>query len=691
MGPIRNWIASHRASHCTPCDSSAIQQQSCGIQQPLIYSTPYASMGQCAPCQPCGGGGMDRGVCVIPPVTITDGPRPASAPAEAMKATTPGDSSKSSVPAAPKESSESDSKFDKRRRDDSGERGRDKSSDGPGRSPFRKRFDDSDDSLTFGRDRDFYDKSGDTKDKIERAKARTDSQEVRELRQELLMLRKKLDDMQPHGPRPGAERPNPSQQKAPGAAALHPWDPGWNAQHPADLRPRAPQVPQRTVDTSKEIRPFRPPVIDPDPPHDVRMRVAQRPGDVRNPDPQHDVLVRAGQGPVAFRNPDPQHDVRVRAGQGAGAVRPAGDTIYQPPSMTPKLVARPEDASPSSRYDERSSVAAAVARDRSPVPVGRASAPSDDTSWARITAPVHEAISDSRPYAMQAAAVRFDNYAKSEDLRQDGLMGVTGKSHPETHSSQVDWLLTQGRENLIKDFDFKQKMKDTPSQLWAANVVKNEDALVRERDDQWRQVRDNASNPNDPNMVTKQALVNNVMHGIYIDSGEKFGRMNDRRKEEHQAPITTDKLKWQVEAAQALVHANNTSGIDHDFTTRAIIRGLRGSNRPENKYFNPVPEEARVKLLDAIIPMAVDQKSPVMDGKPKDVALVTVMTALERSHASGRGEAAFQTAAIEKLGQLNDWRAIKILDRVAKESPIPAVKQAAAAKTAEFYRMARGY
>jgi hypothetical protein len=302
----------------------------------------------------------------------------------------------------------------------------------------------------------------------------------------------------------------------------------------------------------------------------------------------------------------------------------------------------------------------------------------------------NEAILQARVTAKaEEIKAGFDKYMKGEEVRLSRAISTKEADHPSTSSSSTRWLLEQGNENLIPDWKFTQKINDVGSKWTTNGVISSENELVKTRAEQWEQVRSNAANPQDPNMETKQALLHEIMTGQHLD-GRKFGRTNDSRGDN---PLKTDKEQMQVEAAEAQVKANGTAGINHDFPTRSIIAGLRGEARKDASgnvtgVYLPVPERARIKLLDAIVPMSNDTGNPFLDGKPKDVALATVVTALDRSHASGRPEETFQMAAINKAMELKDPRALGIMEKLSTESSMPKVKALATQKVAELRKLA---
>ncbi len=283
----------------------------------------------------------------------------------------------------------------------------------------------------------------------------------------------------------------------------------------------------------------------------------------------------------------------------------------------------------------------------------------------------------------------FDKYMKGEEVRLSRAISTKEAEHPSTSSASTRWLLDQDRENLIPDWKFTKKIDDVGYKWTTDGVISSENELVAARAEQWEQVRSNAANKQDPNMETKQALLHEIMTGQHLD-GRKFGRTNDSRGD---SPLKTDKEQMQVEAAEAQVKANGTAGINHDFTTRSIIAGLRGEARKDGSgnvigAYLPVPEKARIKLLDAIVPMSNDTGNPFLDGKPKDVALAAVVTALDRSHVSGRPEETFQMAAINKAMELKDPRALGIMEKLSTESSMPKVKALATQKVAELRKLA---
>ncbi len=270
----------------------------------------------------------------------------------------------------------------------------------------------------------------------------------------------------------------------------------------------------------------------------------------------------------------------------------------------------------------------------------------------------------------------FERYMQGERERLTRAMDGSSKDHPETAGNNTAWLLSQPAESLIRDFGFAAKMKDVDWYFREKYVIADENKVSDERKEQWEQVRNSASNPQDPNWEKKQGVLHEIMNGSHIAEGRRFGRMNSERGDN---PVSNNKLQWQVEAAEALVKANSAN-VNHDFSTRAIIRGLVGNSNARGEVYLPVPEAARIKLLDAITPMSKEAGNAFLGANPKDTALATVITALERSHASRRPEEAFQTAALNKLMEFDDARGIAVLQKLSTESANTKIKDQATAQ-----------
>jgi hypothetical protein len=278
-----------------------------------------------------------------------------------------------------------------------------------------------------------------------------------------------------------------------------------------------------------------------------------------------------------------------------------------------------------------------------------------------------------RDRKIEELKVPFERYMQGERERLTRAMDSSSKDHPETASANTAWLLSQPAESLIRDFGFAAKMKDVEWYFREKYVIADENKVSDQRKEQWEQVRNSASNPEDPNWEKKQGVLQEIMNGSHIADGRKFGRMNSERGDN---PVSNNKLQWQVEAAEALVKANSAN-VNHDFSTRAIIRGLVGNSNARGEVDLWVPEAARIKLLDAITPMSKEAGNAFLGANPKDTALATVITALERSHASRKSEEGFQTAAINKLMEFDDARGIAILQKLSTESANTKIKDQA--------------
>jgi hypothetical protein len=305
---------------------------------------------------------------------------------------------------------------------------------------------------------------------------------------------------------------------------------------------------------------------------------------------------------------------------------------------------------------------------------------------------VRQAVADSQKIIdaqvnrkVDEVKASFDTYLKGEDVRLSGAMRTSQIEHPNTSPEQVGWLLQQGQENLITDWQFRKQLKDIGSKLFTDSVINEENALVAKRQEQWDQIRSNAANPGDPNMESKQAILFQIITGSYTD-GQEFGRMNGNRPE----PLKTNVRQMKLEGAEALVKANATKGIDHDLTTRETIELLRGKQRKDGSYFMIAPEDVRIKLLDAMIPMSKDDNNRFLGKHPKDVVLATLVTALDRSHLSNAREESFQLAAMQKVMELDDVRAIGIIQKLSVESSINKVRDAAIIHLSKLKEKAKG-
>ncbi len=357
----------------------------------------------------------------------------------------------------------------------------------------------------------------------------------------------------------------------------------------------------------------------------------------------------------------------------------------QAPTYSPPVVPRSSDGQPARTEIPKQPVRPEIPKQPVVAPPGQPGLqpikpqdlgkPNDDFV-ARATAENKRLLEANKERKLEEVKAPFERFMQGERERLTRSMDSSSKEHPEAAGNNTAWLLSQPAESLIRDFGFANKMKDVTWYFRDKNVIADEDKVSTERKEQWEQVRNNASNPQDPNWEKKQGVLQEVMNGWHLTEGRRFGRMNAERGD---SPVSNNKLQWQVDAAEALVKANSAN-VNHDFSTRAIIRGLVGNSNTRGEVNLPVPEAARIKLLDAITPMSKEAGNAFLGANPKDTALATVITALERSHASRRPEESFQTAAINKMMEFDDVRGIAVLQKLSTESANTKVKDLATAQ-----------
>lgn len=638
MGFLRDRIAArHHQSSCQPCDSQPQVVQSPCAPQPLVYSTPYATMGGCQPCQlPTGG---DRcAIPAMPAVTITDSA--GFADERKLKPLPRAErSDKNFPPSARREDAELPS-LPKLR----GQGVEKSKSTLPGLTV--EDFYRYDGSLQPGvRPEQSTDRTGssDRTKQLER-ELRAARDEMDNLRKQIEQMRadqRALIDKMQQGIRPVVAPPGSQGQFAPPPVARPGQHPPF-APQPVSPPGQQPFQPGRTPNAVPPVGDIQPPSVQPGAPKVQPWEAPPQPAPVGSP----------------------------------GKVQPEVKQPVTPPGGPQPEVKQPVVAPPAVP------VPGPQVKPEAPAPGKPVAKPKEDVDFVqRAVAENKRLLTEGRERKFEELKAPFERFMQGERERLTRAMDNNSKDHPEMTSANTSWLLSQEAEKLIKDSGFRKKIDDVSMHWGSTAVIDDENAVSDERARQWEQVRTNASNREDPNYEKKQGVLNEIMNGEHLYEGSKFGRMNHKRGD---SPLRNNKLQWQIDAAEALVRVNGTSGISHDFSTRSIVRGLVGDVIGTSISL-PVPEQARIKLLDAIVPMSKESGNPFLGANPKDTALVTVITALERSHASRRPESDFQVAAINKLAELDDVRGITILQKLAAESSSTQVRELAA-KQAEALR-----
>ncbi|RTL45362.1 MAG: hypothetical protein EKK48_02690 [Candidatus Melainabacteria bacterium] len=710
MGFIRDRIAARHQSSCQPCDSQPHFVQSPCAPQPLVYSTPYATMGGCQPCQVVPT--ADR--CTIPAMpamTITD----SAGLADERKTQAPGNPrtgrDRDVPPRAPREEKELPPlprlralekpalpgltvedlyKFDGVRPATPGIR-----PDAPTDRP-----------AATDRSRQLERELRIARDEIDNLK-----KQIEQLRADQRALIEKMQQ----GIRPAQQQPFVPQQVPP-PVQQQPFVPQ-QVPPPVQQQPFVPQqvpppvqqqpfVPQQVPRPVQQPQPGKPPYAVP-PVGDIQPPPGQpaapnvRPWEVQPAQPvappgKVQPEVKQPVVPPALPQPEVKQPVVPPALPQPEVKQPA---IAPPPVPVPSQQFKPEVPKINPTQPNLQPVVPSLQPGKAevqkvPQPVGVTPpvlAPGQPGQPGKPVNPigkpnddfVQKAVADSKRLVaaekdrkFEDIKAPFERFMQGERERLTRAMDNNSKDHPEMMPAKTSWLLAQEAEKLIKDVGYKKKVDDVTWYFGSSAVINDENAVRDERVKQWEQVRLNACNKDDPNYEKKQGVLNEIMNGWHLTEGRKFGRMNDKRGD---SPLSNNKLQWQIDAAEALVRVNSTNGISHDFSTRAIVRGLVGDVNGHNVNL-PVPEQARIKLLDAIVPMSKESGNPFLGANPKDTALGTVITALERSHASRRPESDFQIAAINKLVELDDVRGITILQKLAAESSSTQVRELAAKK-----------
>lgn len=646
MGFLRDRIAArHQQSSCQPCDSQPQIVQSPCAPQPLVYSTPYATMGGCQPCQlPTGG---DRcAIPAMPAVTITDSAGYA-------------DERKTQLRALPR-AERSDRDLPPRARRDDAEVPPPPKLRGQGaEKPTLP-------GLTV---EDFYQYDGRPQPGV-RPELSTDrsgsSDRTRQLERELRAARDEIDnlkkqieqmradqraliDKMQQGIRPVVTPPGSQGQFAPPPVA-QPGQPPFVPQQvpPPAAQPYQPGRPPHAVPPGGDIQP-RP--VQPGAPKVQPWEVAPPPSPAGTPGKLQPEVKQPVTPPGG-----PQPEVKQPVTPPGGTQPEVKQPVVAPPAVpVPGPPVKPEV----------------------PAPVKPVAKPKENDDFVQKALAENQRLLDqSKDRKFEEIKAPFERFMQGERERLTRAMDNNSKDHPEMMPSNTSWLLSQDAEKLIRDSGFRKKIDDVTWHWGDTAVIDDENAVRDERAQQWEQVRTNACNKEDPNYEKKQGVLNEIMNGSHLYEGNKFGRMNDKRGDN---PLRNNKLQWQIDAAEALVRVNSTSGISHDFSTRAIVRGLVGDVTGTSVSL-PVPEQARIKLLAAIVPMSKESGNPFLGANPKDTAVATVITALERSHASRKPESDFQVAAINKLVELDDVRAITVLQKLAAESSSNQVRELAAKK-----------
>ncbi|HEY9730351.1 MAG TPA: hypothetical protein V6C89_00475 [Drouetiella sp.] len=690
MGFIRDRIAArHHQPSCQPCDSQPHFVQSPCAPQPLVYNTPYAAMsGGCQPSQ-------------FQPVQFQP---------TADRSTMPAMPSVTIVDAAPK----SDQKAEKQGAQGAGadgsygkKRGEKSLPDIELRRPSATRDQTQLPRLSV---EDHYQFDGGKPAKRSESRSDAQSDRTRQLEKELRITRDEIDNLKkqieqlradqkalltqlqqpggravvqppvagaPYIPHPGQQGPfTPPPVVQPGQLGpLTPPPVAQPGQH-------APYAPPPVAQPGQHAPYAPPPVAQPGQPSPLAPKqTATPPADVKPweaPAQPPVVLAKPWEAPA----PQPK-EVKPPTGVVPPVAVPGQPGSGEAPKIVPQQPPPLAPVQPPAKAEVQRQTPPVLQPGQPPQP-GQPAQPGkapekpkdEDDPVKRALAESKRLVAAQKDRKIEEVKAPFERFMQGERQRLTRAMDNSAQDHPEMTSANTSWLLSQDNERLIRDSGYKKKLDDVGWCWTNAGVIEEENKVKDERAGQWEQVRNNASNKNDPYYERKQGILNEIMNGWHLMEGRKFGRKNDDRGDN---PLCNNKLQWQIDAAEALVRVNNTAGISHDYSTRAIIRGLVGDVRA-NTVVLPVPEAARIKLLEAITPMSKESGNAFLGANSKDTAVATVVTALERSHDSRKPEADFQIAAINKLSDLDDIRGMAVLQKLAAESASTKVRELAAKK-----------
>lgn len=268
----------------------------------------------------------------------------------------------------------------------------------------------------------------------------------------------------------------------------------------------------------------------------------------------------------------------------------------------------------------------------------------------------------------------FNRFLDSENRRLEGAVPTVKDDHPTATKETTKWLREQDDMNLLADGDIRNKLNDLGTYFRTSGRLADEDALVQKRSEQWQDLRIQAGNPQDPNHKSKQFMLYEFMTGSHTD-GYKFGNANESRESAGGSALRTDRERMSVEAAEALTKIVANPNVKHELSARLIADGLCNTK---------VPIAARIKLLDAIEPLAKDAQNQYLDGHPRATAVAMVVRSLLKSHQEKENNGDFQRAAMEKLVKMNAEEGYGAIEFLSRESGSDTTRQHARAHLAKL-------
>ena len=278
---------------------------------------------------------------------------------------------------------------------------------------------------------------------------------------------------------------------------------------------------------------------------------------------------------------------------------------------------------------------------RPPTPVIEPPAPPAVKSEAQLA---QEAIK-ARQAEIGLASQYFAVFAANEVPRLTRALAVDKALHPGAKDGNTDSLLHEEDMNLLRDGDAKAKIENLGTFIFSSRK-EAEMEVWKARDGQWEKIRQTASEPADPNHEGKQLLLHEFLTGKHLD-GNKYGA----------SELKTDKLMWQIQAAEGLNKVLARPDIDHELASRLIIDALCDTEK--------VPTEARIKLLESASHMMNDDANPFMVKHAKRTTETAIMRALAASLTNkGDADGAFQRAAIETLVAMNCVESFATIEKV---------------------------
>lgn len=268
----------------------------------------------------------------------------------------------------------------------------------------------------------------------------------------------------------------------------------------------------------------------------------------------------------------------------------------------------------------------------------------------------------------------FNSFLDSENRRLEGAVPTVKDDHPTATKETTKWLREQEDMNLLADGDIRNKLNNLGTYFTTSGRLADEDALMQKRSEQWQDLRIQAGNSQDPNHKSKQFMLYEFMTGSHTD-GYKFGNANESRESAGGSALRTDRERMSVEAAEALTKIVANPNVKHELSARLIADGLSNTK---------VPIAARVKLLDAIEPIAKDAPNQYLDGHPRATAVAMVVRSLLKSHQEKENNGDFQRAAMEKLVKMNAEEAYGAIEFISRESGSDTTRQHARAHLAKL-------